>query len=301
MTEPVVDRAAGVRADAPDDSGARSRHQAGRLWPLRLAASRAQLEMKVYFRERDSVIFSFLFPIIMLGLFAVVFGGGDEAVVGDGAGPGVDFAQYFLAGMIASGIMLVSFQTLAVGIAIERDDGTLKRLRGTPMPPVAYFFGKIGMILVVGLAQIALLLAVAALAFDVALPDDPGRWLTFAWTYLLGTAAGTVLGIAYSSLPKSAKSASAVVVGPLLILQFISGVFFVFHELPSWLQNIASVFPLKWLAQGMRSVFLPDYFEQLEVSGSWQHGPMALILFLWLIAGLVLCVRTFRWKRRDDG
>lgn len=266
--------------------------------PARIAASRASLETKSYFRERDSVIFSFLFPVIMLGIFAVVFGGDDVALGGD---QGVDFAQYFLPGMVASGIMLVSFQTLAISLAIEREDGTLKRLRGTPMPPVSYFLGKVGMILVVGLSQIALLLAVAALAFGVELPTDPERWLTFAWCYVLGTAGGAVLGIAYSSVPRSAKSASAVVVGPLLVLQFISGVFFVFNDLPSWLQNVASVFPLKWLAQGMRSVFLPDRFEGLEVSGSWQHGPTALILSLWLIAGLVICVRTFRWQRRDDG
>lgn len=264
--------------------------------PLRIALARTRLEIAMYFRERDSVIFSFLFPIIMLGIFAVVF---SEQVGPDGGE--VDFAQYFLPGMVASGIALVSFQTMAISLAIEREDGTLKRLRGTPMPPVAYFLGKVGMILVVGIAQIALLLAVAALAFGVDLPAEPDRWLTFAWCYVLGTAAGTVLGIAFSSVPRSAKSASAVVVGPLLILQFISGVFFVFSDLPSWLQNIASVFPLKWLAQGMRSVFLSDDFETMEVPGSWQHGQTALVLSVWLIVGLAVCVRTFRWRRRDDG
>lgn len=264
----------------------------------RIAVSRVALELKTYFRERDAVVFSFLFPILMLGLFSVVFGGGDASIGGD---DGVDFAQYFLPGMVASGIMLVSFQTLALEIALEREDGTLKRLRGTPMPPVSYFLGKIGMVALVGFAQIALLLAVAALAFDVDLPTDASRWATFAWVYLLGTAAGTILGIAYSSVPKSARSASAVVVGPLLILQFISGVFFVFSDLPSWLQNIASVFPLKWLAQGMRSVFLPDELVVMEPSGSWQHGLTALILLGWVAVGLVICVRTFRWKRRDDG
>lgn len=269
-----------------------------RATPARIAGSRASLELKTYFRERDTVIFSFLFPIILLGIFAVVFGGDDVDL---GGGDGVDFARYFLPGMVASGIMLVSFQTLAIGLAIEREDGTLKRLRGTPMPPVSYFLGKVGMILVVGLSQIALLLAVAAVAFGVELPTEPSKWATFAWCYVLGTASSAVLGIAYSSVPKSAKSASAVVVGPLIVLQFISGVFFVFNDLPSWLQNVASVFPLKWLAQGMRSVFLPDHFEELEVSGSWQHGPTVLILSLWLIVGLVVCLRTFRWQLRGDG
>lgn len=266
----------------------------------RVIVARTSLELKTYFRERDAVVFSFLFPVIMLGLFAIVFGG-EGAEIATEQGASVSFAHYFLPGMLAAGVMLVSFQTLALEIALEREDRTLKRLRGTPLPPVGYFLGKVGKVLIAGAAQTALLLAVAVLAFDIPLPGEPGRWLSFAWIYLLGTAAGTVLGIAYSSVPKSARSASAVVVGPVLVLQFISGVFFVFAELPTWLQNVASVFPLKWLAQGMRSVFLPDEFEAFEPSGTWQQPLTLGILVAWTVVGLVLCVRTFRWKRRDDG
>lgn len=266
----------------------------------RVIVSRTSLELKTFFRERDAVVFSFLFPIIMLGLFAVVFGGADAQIVTE-HGAAVSFAAFFLPGMIAAGVMLVSFQTLALQIAAEREDRTLKRLRGTPLPPVAYFFGKVGMVLITGIAQTALLLAAGALIFDIPLPNDVGRWLTFAWIFIIGTAAGTVLGIAYSSVPKSSRSASAVVIGPVLVLQFISGVFFVYAELPAWLQHVASVFPLKWLAQGMRSVFLPDTFEAFEPSGSWQHPLILGILVAWMVVGLVLCVRTFRWQRKDDG
>jgi ABC-2 type transport system permease protein len=77
----------------------------------------------------------------------------------------------------------------------------------------------------------------------------------------------------------------------------ISGVFFVSSDLPPWMQTVASVFPLKWLAQGMRSVFLPSSFESAEVSGSWQHGQTALVLAVWAVVGLVLALWTFRWTR----
>lgn len=265
---------------------------------LTIGASRTVLELKTFFREKDAVVFIFLFPIIMLALFAVVFGSGESNI--EAGTTDVNFAQYFLPGMIAAGIVLDSFQTLAISIAVERDERTLKQLRGTPMPPMAYFVGKIGMVLIVSLVQVAILLAAAALVFGVPLPADPAGWLTFAWVFALGTAAGTVLGIAYSSVPRSAKAASPVVVGPVLILMFISGVFFVYSDLPGWLQDTAAVFPLKWIAQGMRSIFLPEEFASLEVAGSWEHGTIALVLTAWLIAGLVLCVRTFRWQRRDD-
>ena len=50
------------------------------------------------------------------------------------------FAQYFVAGMIASGVVYTSFQNLAIAIPQERDDGTLKRLEGTrcPSPPTSW-------------------------------------------------------------------------------------------------------------------------------------------------------------------
>ncbi len=263
----------------------------------RLAWSRTVFEVRGFFRERDAVVFVFAYPIVMLAIFATVFGRGGEVV----AGSGVRFPQYFLPGMVATGVMLSSFQNLAISIAAERDDGTLKRLRSTPLPPAAYFLGKTGQVLVTATVQTAVLLAVAALAFDVPLPDEPARWWTFAWVFVLGTAAGAVCGVAYSSVPRSGRSASPVVIPVVIVLQFISGVFFPFEDLPAWMQQLASVFPLKWMAQGMRSVLLPDEAAAVEPTGTWQHGATALVLAVWLVGALVVGVRTFRWRRRDDG
>lgn len=263
----------------------------------RLALARTVVELRAFFRERDAVIFIFAYPVLMMAIFATVFGSEDELVPGSG----VHFPQYFLPGMIATGVLLTSFQNLAVSIAAERDDGTLKRLRATPLPPAAYFLGKTGQVLVSVVVQTALLLAVAALVFDVPLPTEAGRWWTFAWVLVLGTTSCAVLGVACSSLPRSGRSASAVVTPVVLVLQFVSGVFFRFDQLPGWMQDVASVFPLKWMAQGMRSVFLPDGAAVLEPSGSWQHGATAAVLAAWLVVGLVVGVRTFRWRRRDDG
>ena len=269
---------------------------------LALGIARTGIELKQYFRERDSVVFSFAYPIIMLGIFATVFGQ-DGATVGgaeDGTG-GVPFAQYFLPGMVATGIMLSSFQTLAITIAVERDEGGLKRLRGTPAPAAAYFLGKVGQVLLATLLQMALLLAVAALMFGIDLPTTADAWIRFAWVFLLGTATGAVLGVAFSSVPNSGRSASSVVIPIVLVLQFTSGVFFVFNQLPTWMQRVAEVFPLKWLAQGMRSVFLPEEAVAFEVGGSWQLATGAAVMAAWLIVGLVVGAKTFRWRRRDDG
>ena len=262
---------------------------------IRLGLVRAQYELRSYVRERDTIAFVFLYPVVMLAIFATVFGRGGTTV-----GP-ISFAQYFLPGMIATGVMLSSFQNLATSVAVERDEGGLKRLRGTPLPAASYFLGKVGQVLVTALAQTALLVGSAALLWDVPLPTDAARWWIFAWVFVLGTATGSVCGVAFSSVPRSGRSASAVVVPIVLVLQFISGVFFQFDQLPTWMQQTASVFPLKWMAQGMRSVFLPDSALTLEPSGSWQHGLTAGVLAAWLVLGLVLGGRRFRWLRRDDG
>jgi len=265
---------------------------------LRLGASRIRYEVQGYFRQGDTVFFTFLFPLVMLTIFSVAF---SETSFGkDAAGHSVSAAAYYLPGMLAAGVLLSGLQNMAVDIAVEKGDGTLKRLGGTPLPVVSYFIGKIGQVLVTGLLQAALLLLVARIAFGVSLPTDPGRWLTFAWVFVLGVATCAILGIGLSSLPRSGKSATAVIIPIVLVLQFISGVYIAFSSLPDWLQNFASIFPLKWLAQGMRSVFLPSTFEAAEAGGSWNLVGVAIATGIWLVVGLILARLTFRWIHKDS-
>lgn len=262
----------------------------------RLGLSRIAYEVKTYFRQGDSVFFTFLFPLVMLLIFSVAFG---ETTFGP-PGAEVSAAEFYLPGMLAAGLLLSGLQNMSIDIAVERGDGTLKRFAGTPLPVVSYFIGKIGQVLVTGVLQGALLIAVAALVFRVPLPTEPERWLTFAWVFVLGIITSATLGIALSRLPRSGKSATSVIIPITLVLQFISGVYLGFSMLPEWLQNVASAFPLKWIAQGMRAVFLPGEFEVLEQGESWNLAGAAIALGLWLVLGLVLCRVTFRWIRKDS-
>ncbi|WP_291051189.1 ABC transporter permease [Herbiconiux sp.] len=272
----------------------------GPLRALRLGAARIVYETRLYFRAGDTVFFTFLFPVVLLGIFSVAFDGlGNVGTNADGSG-GISQAAYYLPGMIAAGILLSGVQNLGVDIAVERGDGTLKRLAGTPLPVLSYFIGKMGQVLVTSAAQVVLLLLLARFAFGVQLPADPQHWITFLWVYLLGIVTAAVLGIAISRLPRSGKSASAVIIPPLLILQFISGVYLSFALMPEWLQNIASVFPLKWIAQGMRAALLPESFASAEQGGDWNLVGVATALGIWLVAGLILCRVTFRWIRKDS-
>jgi len=99
---------------------------------------------------------------------------------------------------------------------------------------------------------------------------------------------------------RSGRGAPALVSPVVLVLQFTSGVFFAYDELPPWMQQMAALFPLKWLCQGMRSVFLPDGFQRQELAGSWEFGRTALVLVVWAVVAAFLALRFFRWQRRDE-
>ena len=258
----------------------------------RLSAARGAIEVKAFFRDKMAVAFIFGLPPILLVLLGSIFGS-------QAAAQGVTVGQLFTAGMIAGGLMSTSFQYLAITIATERENGMLKRLFGTPMPRPAYFAGKVVQVLVCALAETVLLIVVGMLFYHLRLPTEPSKWWTFAWVFVLGTAACSLLGIAASSVPRSAASATPVITLPFTVLNFISGVYVPFNVVPAWMRVIASFFPLKWMAQGMRSVFLPEQAQALEPAGSWEHGLTALVLVAWIAAGLVLCVKTFRWQSRS--
>lgn len=279
----VTDLKSGVRSTSPQLPGA---------W--RLGLLRGRLEVLAFFRQREQAIFTFAFPIVFLFLFASIFSD-------DVKGAGITASQLYVPAMIAAGIMSTSFQSLGISIAIERDEKQLRRLRGTPMPPAAYFLGKVWLVLVTGLLETAALLVVGQVFYDVDLPTSLGKWLTFGWIFVLGLTGCALLGIAISSVPKSGQSATSVVVLPFLVLQFISGVYIAINTIPDWMLNIGAIFPLKWMCQGLRGVFLPESASVLEQAGSWEYGRIALVLGAWCIGGLVLCLLTFRWKSRRDG
>jgi ABC-2 type transport system permease protein len=260
---------------------------------LTIGLSRGRLEVTTFFREKDALVFTLALPIMLMIIFGSIFKG----KVGN---TDVDFRQYFASGIIASGIMSTTLVSLGIGIAGEREDGTLKRLYGTPMPKAAYFIGKTISALVLSMLETVVLFVIGSLMFGLKTPSTPERWATFGWVFVLGVSTCTLLGIALSSVPRSGKSAAAVINLPYLMLQFVSGVYFTFDSLPKGIQQIGAIFPLKWMCQGFRSALLPDSLLPNEPAHTWEHGRIALVLGAWCVGGVVLCLTTFRWKRRRD-
>ncbi|MFD6952014.1 ABC transporter [Nocardiopsis sp. TSRI0078] len=259
---------------------------------LRVGLSRGLLEIREFAHAWKSVILTFSLPALVLAMLSSLL---------DGVFAGTSAVDHYLPGLIAMGLMSVSFQNLGLSIAQERDTGGLRRLRGTPMPPTAYFVGKTVLVMFLALGQVALLLGVARLAFGARLPADPAAWATLGWVLLLGTASCSLLGIAVSSLVRDSRSASGIVIAPFLVLRFTSGIFVPVAVLPGWVVDAASLFPLLWMAQGLRAAFLPAGAAALEPGGAWNPPSVALALGVWCVVGLALVLLTFRWKAGKDG
>ena len=235
---------------------------------------------------------------MLLVIFGSVFGNQDL-----GEGLDITFAQYFVAGMIASGVLYTSFQNLAIAIPMERDDGTLKRLQGTPMPKASYFLGKIGLVFVAYVAQVTLLIVVGVLFYKIAAADSTAtQWFTFAWASVLGLVSCTLLrhrvlrraqerqGRLGRRLPDRARA--AVHLRRLLRLRPAprSGC------RPSRRSSRSS-----GSRRPCAACSSPTPRQALEVAGSWELARCAAVLAAWCVGGLVLSLLFFRWNKRGQG
>ena len=146
------------------------------------------------------MVFIFAYPILMLAIFATVFGQ-DGATVGPV--PRDPVRAVLPAGHGRHGHPAVELPEPGDAIAVERDEGGLKRLRGTPMPASAYFLGKVGSVLVTASCRWRCCSLAASPCSASSCRPTSQRWVTFAWVFALGTAAGTVCGVAFSSVPRT--------------------------------------------------------------------------------------------------
>ncbi|WP_253867028.1 ABC transporter permease [Mycobacterium asiaticum] len=260
--------------------------------PLRIGLSRVVPELKMFYRRPEQVALTFSMPAVICVLLGSIF---STKLPNSDTSTGAVIA----ASMLAYGILSTSFINLGISIAADRDTGALRRLRGTPTTASSYFIAKIMLVAIVTFAEAVILLLVGVLVFKLRLPSDVFGWFTLAWVSLLGIVSCALLGIFISNLASNAVSAAVITNGPAVALQFLSGTYVPLMALPTWMLMVGSVFPVKWMAQGFRSVLLPPEMVMFEPAGSWEHWRIFLVLAAWSIGGLVGCLAVFRWSDTD--
>lgn len=246
-------------------------------------------ELKMFYRRPEQLALTFSMPAVICVLLGSIF---SAKLPGSDISTGAVIA----ASMLAYGILSTSFINLGISIAADRDTGALRRLRGTPTTAASYFVGKVCLVAIVSLAEAVILLLVGVLAFDLHLPTSLSGWFTLAWVFVLGVVSCSLAGIFISNLASNAVSAAVITNGPAVGLQFVSGTYVPLMVLPQWMLSIGSLFPVKWMAQGFRSVLLPTRMATFEPAGSWEQWRILFVLLAWSVGGLIACLSVFRWS-----
>jgi ABC-2 type transport system permease protein len=243
-------------------------------------------DLKIFVRNPAALFFTAILPIVFLTLFVSIFGNGRSKEFG------VKIATLQVPAFIALAVVSASFVGLAIGLTSVREEGVLKRVRATPVAPWIVFAGRIGTAIVSATIVTAILIAIGALAFDVAVPRHtlPGLILALA----VGAASFCALGIAYTRLIPSEEAAPAMTNAIVLPLYFISGVFVPTDELPSDLRQVADVLPVKPFVDALFEAFNP------QTAGAGIAAGDLAILAAWGALGLVLAVRFFAWTPRHQ-
>ncbi|GHH96075.1 ABC transporter permease [Streptomyces capillispiralis] len=218
--------------------------------------------------------------------------------------PGTDtpLAHLVLAGFAAYLLFQIGLISLPQMLVTEREEGVLLRLRATPGGIPAYLVAKCLLLVTMATGSLALLLGASALLVDGPLPRDGGGWVTLLWVTALGLLAVVPLGAALGAVLPNPREALALIVLPAMGLLITSGAVFPITSLPVPVQQVAAVFPLKWMAQGLRSALLPDAARAAEPAGSWELPMVALVLAAWAVVGFLLAVPLLRRAaRRESG
>ena len=232
---------------------------------MSLLAHQLRFERILFRRNPSAAFFNFVLPLVLLLLVASVFADDDEEL------------EVLIPGIAGMSVMATTFTALAYNMTFLREQGILKRIRGTPLPPGSYIGGLVGSAVINAVVQIVLVFAIGRIAYGVDLPDEPAAVIVYA---IAGVAAFAALGIAFSHAIPNFDAAGAYTNAVFLPLIFISGVFYSTDDLPPALEAIGGALPLKHVIDGLAG----DGF-----------GAGLAIVVAWGLLGAILGVRYFRW------
>ena len=243
-----------------------------------LAWHQYRLERRMFWRNPSAAFFNFFLPLLFLALFGAIFGG-DQANL-DVIVPGI-------AGMA---IMSTTFSALAMNITFLREQGVLKRMRGTPLPTGAYLAGIAANAVTNAAVQITLVVLAGQVFFGIGWPND---WIELVVFAVVGVGSLAALGVAFSHVIPNFDAAPAYTNIVFLPVIFISGVFYDVDNTPAFLRDIAQALPLTHIIDGLSGAMVTGRGLEDNLSALG-------VIAVWAVAGIVLAIRGFSWESRRD-
>ncbi len=251
-----------------------------------LALRQVRYENTAFWRNPAAAFFTIVFPLMFLVIFNLVFGD----VGTDDQGEPVNTANFFVPGIVAFAVVGACYTNIAMGISFSRDGGLLKRVRGTPLPSWSYLFGRIAHSVLIAILLVVIVTSAGVLFYNVDVPTN--TLPAFVVALVVGAATFCTLGLAITSAIPNADASPAIVNASILPLLFISDVFIPLDGAPAWLTTLADIFPVRHFALALHTSFDP---LQTGAGFEWLH---LLAMAGWLVGGLLVALRFFRWESR---
>jgi ABC-2 type transport system permease protein len=253
----------------------------GRRRNLRLLTHQVRYEQLSFWRNPQSAIFTFIFPVVFIAVIGALFGGGGTSSYFGG----LSALQYYVPSIAALSVLGSCYGQLAVALAARRQAGVLKRVRATPLPAWAYFGGLLAHCVLVSLVDITLIVLVGHL-YGVPFPT---HWPAIALALVLGAASFCALGVAVASLISNAEAAPAVAQLVLFPLLFVSGTYLPIHSV--LLNRVAGWLPVRPFNEALMGPFAR------HTGADWRH---LAVLAAWGCAGTAVAIWRFRWNPRPE-
>ena len=237
---------------------------------------------KAFWRNPASAFFTFAFPLLFLVIFTTLLGNSD--VVNNGET--IKTSTYYVFSMAAFGLISACYTNIAISVVFAREEGVLKRIKGTPMPARSYLAARVMHAAFVGFLLVAITVAFGVLVYDAHFPSGADLAL-FLMTLIVGAGCFASIGLAITGLVPNADAGPPIINAAILPLLFLSGVFIAIgSDAPSWVTWVGRVFPVRHLVDAMRDSYLGAPFHWADVA----------VMAAWLVVGIVVASRTFRWE-----
>lgn len=253
---------------------------------LTLALRQIWYENRAFWRNPVAAFFTFVFPLIFLAIFNLLFGNDELDLVGGTT----HMSTFYVPAIAALSVISACYTNVAISIAMSRDRGLLKRIRGTPIPVWSFLLGRIGHAISVAVLLVIIVTVVGALFYNVDV--RVGTLPAFLVTLAVGAATFCALGLAITTIIPNADASPAITNGTILPLLFISDVFIPLHNAPGWVTTFADIFPVRHFSLALLTSFNP--FE----SGSGFEVGHLLVMAAWMTGALLVAVWFFSWEPR---
>ncbi|MEX2275270.1 MAG: ABC transporter permease [Actinomycetota bacterium] len=251
---------------------------------IRFALRQAVYTNKAFWRNPASAFFTFAFPLMFLVIFTTLFGNSDTPT----AAGTIKTSTFYIPGMATFAVISACYTNIAISVAYARDEGILKRTRGTPMPGWSYLLGRVLHAMVIAVVLVVIVGAFGKFIYDAQLPTGTPL-VQFLIALVVGSGAFAALGLALTCVIPNADASPAIVNASILPLLFLSDVFIPLGRDPAaWVNAIGVIFPVRHFANAMQAAFLGAPFSWSDV----------LVVALWGIGGLLVAARYFRWEPR---